>query len=180
MRFLRSVIQLAIFAVLIFASFLFAGLIANRLPLTDPPGLGTRLSTYLNTNVAETMADSPFAELRLQRYEAPPELLFDIARRAVQSLKWEILSVDAVQKEIQAVVTTKIWKFKDDITIRIQPGQPSGSVLWVRSASRVGKGDLGANTRHVLDLTEAVQAIAPAQALAPQRGGEEGRMKADE
>jgi uncharacterized protein (DUF1499 family) len=47
--------------------------------------------------------------------------------------------------------------------------QPSGSVLWVRSVSRVGKGDLGANTRHVMDLIDAVNAIAPVQTLAPQQ-----------
>jgi uncharacterized protein (DUF1499 family) len=85
-------------------------------------------------------------------------------------LKWEISSLDAPKKEIQAVVTTKIWHFKDDVTIQIRPGQPSGSVLWVHSASRVGKGDLGANTRHVMDLVEAVNAIAPAQTLIGSKG----------
>lgn len=165
MRFLGGLLQLGVFAVLIFASFLIAGIIANRLPLIDPPGLGARLSTYLNTNVAETSEDSSFDELRQRRYEAPPELLFDVARRAVQSLKWEIVSLDATKKEIQAIITTKVWHFKDDVTIQIRPGQPDGSVLWVRSASRVGKGDLGANTRHVMDLVDAVNVIVPAQAL---------------
>lgn len=165
MRFLWGFIQLGIFAVLIFASLLIAGIIANRLPLTDPPGLGVRLSACLNTNIAETSEESAFLELRPRRYEAPPELLLDIVRRAVLGLKWEMLNLDTTKKEIQAVVTTKVWRFNDDVTIQIRPGQPSGSVLWVRSASRVGKGDLGANTRHVLDLIEAVNAIAPAQAL---------------
>jgi uncharacterized protein (DUF1499 family) len=165
MRFLGGLIQLGVFAVLIFASLLIAGIIANRLPLTDPPGLGARVSTYLTTNVAETSDDSSFDELRQRRYEAPPELLFDVARRAVQNLKWEIVSLDASKKEIQAIVTTKVWRFKDDVTIHIRPGQPSGNVLWMRSASRVGKGDLGANTRHVIDLVDAVNGIVPAQAI---------------
>jgi uncharacterized protein (DUF1499 family) len=165
MRFVGGLIQFVVFAALIFAALLAAGIIANRLPLTNPPGLGARLLTYLNTNVAETSVESPFEELQPQRYEAPPELLFDIVRRAMQSLKWEMTNLDASKKEIQAVVTTKIWRFKDDVTIQIQPGQPSGSILWVRSASRVGKGDLGANARHIMDLVSAVNAIAPAQAL---------------
>lgn len=169
MRILGVLVQIIVFVLLIGGSLLAAGVIANRLPLTDPPGIATRLSTYLNTHVAETTEDSPFAELRLRRYEAPEALLFDVARRAVQSLKWEVVSSDAEKKEIQAVVTTKVWKFKDDITIQARPGQPSGSVLWVRSASRVGKGDLGANTRHVMDLLAAVNATVPAQALAPQQ-----------
>jgi uncharacterized protein (DUF1499 family) len=163
------VLQIVFFLVLLGVALLAAGLIANRLPLTEPPGLLTRLSAYLNTNVAETQENSPFPELRPRRYEAPPELLFDVARRAVQNLKWEITVLDADKKEIQAVVTTKVWRFKDDVTIQVQPAQPSGSWLWIRSASRVGKGDLGANTRHILDLIQAVDAIVPVQALVPQQ-----------
>jgi uncharacterized protein (DUF1499 family) len=173
MRIIGGLVQILIFLLLIGGSLLAAGIMSNRLPLTDPPGLVRRLSTYLNTNVAETSEDSPFAELRPRRYEAPEGLLFDLARRAVQSLKWEIASLDAEKKEIQAVVTTKIWKFKDDVTVQVRPAQPSGSVLWIRSASRVGKGDLGANTRHVMDLVEAVNSIAPVQTLAPQQGSPE-------
>jgi len=172
MRILSGLLQVVFFLALLGVALLAAGVISNRLPLTEPPGLWTRLSTYLNTNVAETRADSSFPELRLRRYEAPPELLFDVARRAAQNLKWEITVLDAAKKEIQAVVTSKIWGFKDDVTIQIQPAQPSGNWLWIRSASRVGKGDLGANTRHVLDLSQAVDAIVPVQALVPQKNAE--------
>src|SRR5262245_54153151 len=172
MRVLSGLLQIVFFLVLLGVALLAAGLIANRLPLSEPPGLWTRLSTYLNTNVAETQENSPFAELRPHRYEAPPELLFDVARRATQNLKWEVTNLDADKKEIQAVVTTKVWGFKDDVTLQARPAQPSGSWLWVRSASRVGKGDLGANTRHVLDLMQAVDATMPAQALVPQKNAE--------
>jgi uncharacterized protein (DUF1499 family) len=173
MRIIGGLVQILIFLLLIGGSLLAAGIISNRLPLTDPPGLVRRLAAYLGTNVAETSEDSPFAELQPRRYEAPEGLLFDIARRAVQSLKWEITSLDAEKKEIQAVVTTKMWKFKDDVTVQVRPAQPSGSVLWIRSASRVGKGDLGANTRHVMDLIDAVNNIAPVQTLAPQQSSPE-------
>jgi len=172
MRVLSGLLQVVFFLVLLGVALIAAGVISNRLPLTEPPGLLTRLSTYLNTHVAETRENSPFAELRPRRYEAPPELLFDVARRAAQNLKWEITVLDAAKKEIQAVVTTKVWGFKDDVTIQIQPAQPSGNWLWIRSASRVGKGDLGANTRHVLDLIQAVDAIVPVQALVPQKNAE--------
>src|ERR1043166_5382719 len=174
MQVIKWGLQLVGFGIAIFASLLVAGIIANRLPLSDPPGFATRLSTYLNTHVAETTEDSPFAELRLRHYEAPDGLLFDIVRRAVQGLKWEVIGSDASTKEMQAVVTTKVWHFQDDVSIQVRPAQPSGSVLWVRSVSRVGKGDLGANTRHVMDLIEAVNAIAPTQVLTPpqQKSGE--------
>ena len=172
MRILSGVLQVVFFLALLGVALLAAGIIANRLPLNDPPGMLSRLSTYLNTHVAETQENSLFPELHPRRYEAPPELLFDVARRAAQNLKWEITVLDADKKEIQAVVTTKVWGFKDDVTIQVQPAQPSGNWLWIRSSSRVGKGDLGANTRHVLDLIQAVDAIVPVQALVPQKNAE--------
>jgi hypothetical protein len=165
MRALGIALQVFLFLALIFASLLVGGLITNRLPLTDPPGVGKRLSTYLGTHVAETTPDSEFPELRLRRYQTPPELLFDIARRAVEGLRWETAVLDADKKEIQAVVTTKIWHFKDDVAIQIQPAPQGGSSLYVRSVSRVGKGDLGANSRHVMDLHARVESILPPGAL---------------
>ena len=168
MRIVSGIVQVFFFLVLIGASLLAAGLIANRLPLTDPPGFFTRLFTYLTTNVAETSEHSAFPELRTRRYEAPPALLFDYARRAAQSLGWEITVLDADTHEIQAVVKTRVWGFQDDVTIQTPPAQPSGSWLVVRSASRVGKGDLGANTRHIMNLVQAVDMTIPAQALIQQ------------
>ncbi|MGE0826524.1 MAG: DUF1499 domain-containing protein [Candidatus Binatia bacterium] len=161
MRTVGVFVQIVFFLALIFVAVLASGIIANRLPLSDPPGITTRLLTYLSTNVAETTADSPFPELQLRRYDAHEKLLFDIARRAVQGLGWEITVLDDQKREIHAVVTTKVWKFKDDVTIQIKPAEPSGSWLWVRSASRVGKGDLGANTRHIMDLVRFVDETVP-------------------
>jgi hypothetical protein len=164
MRMVGGLLQVLFFLLLFGAALLAAGIIGNRLPLSEPPGWGTRLSTYLNTNVAETTPDSQFPELRLRRYDAPPALIFDVTRKAVERLRWEAV-FDHETKEIKAVVTTKLWKFKDDVTIQIQPAQPSGSLLVVRSASRVGKGDLGANTRHIMNLVEIVDGTVPKQAL---------------
>lgn len=169
MRVLGVILQVIFFLGLIFVSLLAGGIISNRLPLTDPPGPGKRLSTYLGAHLAETTEDSEFPELRLRHYQTPPELLFDIARRAVKNLRWEATVLDAKRQKIQAVVTTKIWRFKDDVAIQIQPAPPGGSFLYVRSVSRVGKGDLGANTRHIVDLHMAVERILPPGALAPPR-----------
>jgi uncharacterized protein (DUF1499 family) len=180
MRFVSGLVQIVFFLVLIGVSLLAAGIIANRLPLTAPPGFFNRLTTYLTTNVAETSEHSPFPELRTRRYDAPPALLFDYVRRAVQSLKWDITVLDAEKHEIQAVVKTRVWGFQDDVTIWTPPAQPEGSWLVVRSASRVGRGDLGANTRHIMDLVQAVNATVPVQALIPQRERDEPESEQQE
>jgi len=49
---------------------------------------------------------------------------------------------------IEATDTTLMFGFKDDIVVRITP-QDGGSVVDVRSLSRVGGSDFGANAKRV-------------------------------
>ena len=165
MRFMSGLLQFIFFLAVVWASLLAAGLISNDMPWSDPPGMGTRLMTYLTTNVVETTPDTAFPELRPRTYAAPAALMFDVARRAADALHWEPSTVDPEARKIEAVVTTKIIKFKDDVTIWVEADGEERSTLFARSASRVGWGDLGANTRHLMNLFETVDIIAPITAV---------------
>jgi uncharacterized protein (DUF1499 family) len=165
MSVLIALFKLVAFFLFVGVLLLAGGLIANRPPLFDPPGPGARLRTYLTTNVAETRADSLYPELRQPRYSAPPDLLFDAVQRAAQNLGWRTDLVDAEQREIRAVVVTNLWRFRDNVTIQISPVTASESTLSVRSGSEVGKGDLGANTRHILDLLQMIDSILQAKRM---------------
>ena len=165
MRFMSGLLQVIFFLAVVWASLLAAGLIANDLPWSDPPGMGTRLLTYLTTTIAETTPDTAFPELRPRTYAAPAALMFDVARRAADALHWESSTVDPEARKIEAVVTTKIIRFKDDVTIWVEADGEERSTLFARSASRVGWGDLGANTRHLMNLFETVDIIAPVTAI---------------
>ena len=165
MRFMSGLLQVVFFLAVVWVSLLAAGLISNDLPWSDSPGAGTRLLTYLTTHVVETTPDSAFPELRPSRYAAPAALMFDVARRAADALHWESSTVDPEARKIEAVVTTKILKFKDDVTLWVEADGDERSTLFARSASRVGWGDLGANTRHLMNLFETVDIIAPVTAL---------------
>ena len=165
MRFMSGLLQVIFFLAVVWASLLAAGLIANDLPWSDSPGMGTRLLTYLTTTIAETTPDTAFPELRPRTYAAPAALMFDVARRAADALHWESSTVDPEARKIEAVVTTKIIRFKDDVTIWVEADGEERSTLFARSASRVGWGDLGANTRHLMNLFETVDIIAPVTAI---------------
>lgn len=134
------------------------GLAGNRPPLAEPPGLGQRLKTYLTTNVVQTSPDSSFPELRPPVFPVSAQRLFDAAAAACTRLGWAAVASDPEKGTLQVVVTTWLWGFKDDVRIVVRPAGEGASMLSVRSASRVGKGDLGANTRHLLDLLAAVDA----------------------
>jgi uncharacterized protein (DUF1499 family) len=67
---------------------------------------------------------------------------------AARSLGWEVVSSDAPSGRIEATATTGWFGFKDDIVVRVRP-EGSGSRVDVRSVSRVGRSDLGANAQRV-------------------------------
>jgi uncharacterized protein (DUF1499 family) len=135
---------------------LLGGLLLNRVPLVDPPGFKKRLALYLTTNVAETRTDNPFPELQPVRYQLDAPTLLELARQTVVELGWTETHYSEAALEIRAIVQTRLWRFNDDVIIRIESGDRDAGV-YVRSQSRVGKGDLGANTRHVLDFYQALE-----------------------
>lgn len=175
-RMLSGVAQAVLFLALIGASLTAAGLISNKPRWTDPPGVPARLWTYLTTNVAETTPDSVFPELRPRTYAGPPALMFDVVRRAALTLHWELTSVDPDARRIEAVATTKLFGFQDDVTIWVTDDAETDaeprSTLYVRSASRVGRGDLAANVRRVMDLYATTDALAPVSTVVFDRDAE--------
>ncbi|MEQ6340227.1 MAG: DUF1499 domain-containing protein [Gammaproteobacteria bacterium] len=151
------ILRVVLVVVLIPAVLLALGLAWNHPPLGEPPGFSFRLKTYLTTHVAEVRDDAIFPELRPRHYDIAVQPLFEAVSHAAQSLGWEITGIDAEHKVLHAVVATPVWRFKDDVTVWLQSSPQGGSAVYVRSESRIGKGDLGANARHVLDLIQATE-----------------------
>ena len=54
---------------------------------------------------------------------------------------------------IEATDTTPWFGFKDDLVVRIRPGEVSS--VDVRSVSRVGQSDVGANAARIMKFIEA-------------------------
>ena len=153
------ILKLLVLAVVVFVVLLAGGIVGNRLPLSEPPGALVRLSTYLNTHVAETSPSAPFAELRTRNYSLPADVLYAKVKEAVGRMpRWEIVSAVDDRRELHAVVTTRAPALQGRRDDRCRSGAGGRPGLLVRGESRVGKGDLGANTRHVLDLYDAARA----------------------
>lgn len=85
--------------------------------------------------------------------EMTPEAAFTHSRAVAQELGWEILVDDPTAGMIEAVDMTRIFNFKDDIAIRIQPDD-GGSRIDIRSVSRDGQGDFGTNANRVRRFIE--------------------------
>ena len=78
----------------------------------------------------------------------PPDNAFALALTAARKMGWEIVDANAHNGLIEATTTTFWFGFKDDVVVRIT-AQKHGSRIDVRSASRVGISDLGANAERI-------------------------------
>ena len=162
MTLLLTLLKIVLALIAVGGGLLVGALAMNRVPLLDSPGLNERLHTYLTTNVAELSDQARFPELQVRDDARDAATLYADALRAVEKLGWEVIKHDeAPQQHIDAVVTSLLWKYRDDVAIRVVAQPNGGSRLYARAQSRVGKGDLGANARHLRELIEAV-GTAPA------------------
>jgi uncharacterized protein (DUF1499 family) len=92
------------------------------------------------------------APIRLAR---PPGQAFQDVRRVAGELGWEIVAQDPMAGRIEATDTTRVFRFVDDVVVRIRPVE-GGSLVDVRSKSRDGRGDLGANAARIRAFAEAL------------------------
>ena len=149
--------RIALVALAVLLATPIAALIANRALLTAPPGIGARLVLYLTHNVAEVSPDSRFPELRSPRFRMPAgELLAAVATLASE-LGFRELAVDEARLHVSAVAVSSLFGFRDDLAIEVRADGET-CILLARSASRLGRGDLGANQHHLRRLLEALQA----------------------
>jgi len=130
-------------------------ILRNGVPVSAPPGKIARISAYLTTNVAETRDDHPFAELRTRSFDLNAGKLYAQVEAAVAALGWNQVGGDGSQT-LRAEVRTPLLGFTDDLVAQIVSVGGNQSRLQLRSVSRVGRGDLGANAGHILRLYEAV------------------------
>ena len=121
-------------------------------------------NTYLVTPPGMQSAAEP--DERSPVFAEAPQALYERLKAFIASQKqWTVSEEAAGELQLELVVTTKLLKFKDDVSIRVCPVPAgSGSALAIYSRSRVGHHDLGANRKRVQSLIETLQQNAPAAA----------------
>ena len=102
-------------------------------------------------NDVKTGQTPEYPNLQPQRFSAGTDAVYAAALEAAKAIGLEIISSDPAIGEIRGVATTRVLRFKDDVTITISR-EGDATVVNIRSASRVGKGDFGANARRIEKL----------------------------
>ena len=113
--------------------------------------------TALTRNVAETRPDSPDPRLRGRSYPVPFAQVWDAAVETVlASRRWVMTGSNPGAGTIDAEARTLLWRFTDDISVRVTLDEHGMTRVDVRSASRVGRADLGTNARRVARFLHAL------------------------
>lgn len=162
---MKMILKLVILLLLLLLGLGIGALLRSGAPLSGPPGVMERLQRYLSENVAETTAHGDYPELGERHYQLAPDPMLEQVLDTFESLGWQTRHSDPRRRMVDATLTTPLLGFTDDFTVTIHPRPGNGSRLAIRSASRVGRADFGANIGHILAFVGALEQRLPAEAL---------------
>ncbi len=111
---------------------------------------------YAGAETAAAQAKA-FPDLKTLVLVQPRDEVFAAAQATARDLGWEIAASDVALGRIEATETTRWFHFRDDIVIRISTSG-TGTAVDVRSKSRVGQGDMGANAARIRAFLDGLQA----------------------
>lgn len=131
----------------------------------NPPQFDQIVSLRGDTANSLTYDSEVLAAVQQAAYPEVKTLVTDMGvqaafRRSVelaQRLGWKIVATNQETGLIEATDTTTLWQFKDDIVIRIEANDVGGTEIDLRSVSRVGKSDLGANAKRITAFIDAFE-----------------------
>ena len=129
--------------------------------VVDPPqfnavvalrGEGSNDLTYDADALAPQQAEF-YPEVKTLTVPSAPADTLAQAVAALEAMGLEIVAVDEAAGTVEATDTTFWFGFKDDVVVRVRAAA-DGSLVDVRSVSRVGVSDLGANAARIVALLE--------------------------
>lgn len=109
-----------------------------------------------NDHPFEECPSSPNCIIQSVPFDVPPEAIYSAAMEVLEEMRTESVSGDSQSLQIEAVFRIRIFGFRDDVQIAVEAAD-DGSLLHIRSASRVGHSDLGVNRRRVERILNRIQ-----------------------
>ena len=88
-----------------------------------------------------------YGDLRTIRIALPPAQVVRRAAALAGQRGWAIALVD--DDQVEATATSLFFRFKDDVVVRVRPSPDGGSLVDMRSISRVGGSDIGMNAKRI-------------------------------
>lgn len=95
-----------------------------------------------------------YPEIQPRLVDLPPASVLSAVEAAALDQGWEIAAL--TETGLEATATTFWFGFQDDVAVRLTETE-AGVRVDVRSASRVGRSDLGTNAARIRDFFDALQ-----------------------
>lgn len=130
--------------------------VRERLPHVNPSEYVAEVQGRTGPIDVPAAQRKSYPEIQPLSLDVTPDEAYARARRAAERLGWEIVAEAPAEGRIEATDTSMFFGFTDDIVVRVRPVN-GGSRVDVRSKSRVGLSDLGANAGRVRAFLEAMQ-----------------------
>ncbi|MDE0933180.1 MAG: DUF1499 domain-containing protein [Novosphingopyxis baekryungensis] len=91
-----------------------------------------------------------YPDIRSVRVNMPVADVIAAADRLAQDRDWDVVAADQARGRLEATDTVSAFRFKDDVVLRVRPAAGGeGSIIDMRSVSRVGQSDIGVNAERV-------------------------------
>lgn len=136
---------------------------------TNPPVFQVASSLPANAGRDMTYPGETFAVQQRAGYadltglsltESPDQVFLKVQDVARSIDGWEVTGVEPTRRALEGVATSKLFRFQDDFVIEVRPGNAGGSQVEMRSKSRVGRGDVGANAARIRMFFARLKAAA--------------------
>lgn len=92
----------------------------------------------------------------LRLTQSPSKVFKQVQALAQKQTGWKIIRADEANFRLEAVATSPLLKFSDDVVIEVRP-DTEGSTLHMRSKSRISQGDQGVNHKRIQEFLDLVQ-----------------------
>ncbi|MBT8085738.1 MAG: DUF1499 domain-containing protein [Woeseia sp.] len=126
----------------------FVAILPLRADASNPPD-------YAGAETAKLQQEG-YPDLQSLTLSGAPAQVLQKALKTVEDMGMEVVAVEPDEGRIEATATTFWFGFKDDVVIRVEPAG-TGSKLDIRSKSRVGRSDVGANAARIRRFMDMLQ-----------------------
>ena len=124
---------------------------------TIPEAVSGRWPDYAGMAVSEAQAEA-YPDIQPIALDAEPERAYEEALAVARDLGWHVGATSPEAMMFEATAETFWFGFLDDVSVRVTPGEGGGALVDVRSVSRVGLSDLGANAARIRTFDDRLRA----------------------
>lgn len=124
--------------------------------LRDTSGEHLNTAVYEGDSIAAQQRKA-YPDIRPVMLAMPPDQAYAAVLKTAQEMGWRDIDTNRDARTVEAVAVTGWFGFKDDVVIRVTPASGISRVD-IRSVSRVGRSDVGANAARIRKFVARLKA----------------------